>query len=315
MAQASDRRERTPTLTVAVPTFERLEFLKQTLAVLSPQICERVELLIVDNHSHDGTWDYLESLPRSVRRLRQEKNVGMDLNVIECLVRARGAFTWTLGDDDFPCANAVAAILEAIDANPGASLIFVRSDWQDMKISRYSREPVAYRWESTDRDHFLRSVGVFVTVLSSIVVRRDALDWSFVRMQVGNLLVPAAIALSAVGSSNHALVSDKPLVVCRGGNSGGYDGLTVFTKTLKQLLDESARFGFNKRSRDQVYSESLSILVPYLLRQWSWDRVGVANLVRYSLGCRAFYSHGLPALARAMWRRARQHNRRNAAVV
>ena len=295
-----------PVLTVAVPTYNRLEYLRQTLGLLLPQQASGVEVIVLDNHSTDGTWEYLESLPPEVRRFRHESNIGPEPNILDCITRARGTFIWLLGDDDLPCANSVAAILAAVDAYPATPLIFLRSDWQDSQVSGYRREPVDCLWAQVDRDRLLQDVGVYVTVLSSIVVRRNAVDWPFVRCKVGSLLVPAAIVLSTIGASNSALLSDKPLVVCRGGNSGGYNGLTVFTKNLKRLLNECSRFGFQKKSRDHVYEGSLNVVVPYLLRHWQWGLRDLDHLVRYSAGYRQFYARVLPLLAKT-WLRGKSN--------
>ena len=293
-----------PVLTVAIPTFQRLEFLSKTLEAVLSQATGSVEILVSDNHSLDGTWEFLGRLPGAVRRFRQEANVGLDLNTLNCIESAQGKFVWLLGDDDLPCANTVAAILAAIDEYPAAPLIFLRSEWQDSLVSRYSSAPVAYQWSKVGRDQLLLDVGIYVTVLSSIVVRRDAVDWPFVRKQVGSLLVPAAIVLSTIGASNQGLVSDKPLVVCRGGNSGGYDGLAVFTRNLRRLLEECRQFGFSKRSTDRVYVDGLSRIVPYLLRDWPWNLRGLVSLFSSSYGYAKFYSRVLPVLVRAV---ARKH--------
>ncbi len=60
----------TPLISVIIPTFNRLGFLKEAVESVEKQSCRDFELIIVDDGSTDGTEEYLESRP--VKHIRPE---------------------------------------------------------------------------------------------------------------------------------------------------------------------------------------------------------------------------------------------------
>ncbi len=58
-----------PLVSVIIPTFNRLEFLKEAVESVEKQSSRDFELIIVDDGSTDGTGGYLESLPVKYIRL------------------------------------------------------------------------------------------------------------------------------------------------------------------------------------------------------------------------------------------------------
>lgn len=57
----SDIQNTTYRFTVIIPTHNRLEYLKETLDSLSNQDEKNFEVIIIDDGSTDGTWDYLQT--------------------------------------------------------------------------------------------------------------------------------------------------------------------------------------------------------------------------------------------------------------
>ncbi len=57
---------------VVIPTYNRLSLLQRAVASVRIQTFRDYELIVVDDGSRDGTWDYLSSLVPSIKVLRQE---------------------------------------------------------------------------------------------------------------------------------------------------------------------------------------------------------------------------------------------------
>lgn len=116
-------------LTIAIPTFNRINSLKLTLTWLIPQLTEECELLILDNRSNDGTKDLLESVvtqnctSKVINVIRNACNVGGNENILRCIEYSSGDYVWLLGDDDTPLPNAVDTILMNIKNHP-KTLVF-----------------------------------------------------------------------------------------------------------------------------------------------------------------------------------------------
>ena len=287
-------------LTIAIPTFNRLPLLRQTLDLVLPQLTDDVELLVCDNGSTDGTSEYLRSLGPVLRHQRHASNIGSDPNFLSCITYSRGRYTWILCDDDLPCTTAVENILDAIRRFRDAGLIYLRVKPSDAKVSDYSSACVASAWTECDRDAFAKDIGIWVTFGSSIVVRTDCVDRAFVQQQFGTCLVLASIALQSAGTSNAIVISDEPLLYVRGANAAGYDAFTVFTRNLRRLLDQCRSFGYSESALDAVYRSSLADLFPYIVDVWRPTVRGLGNLLRYSWKFLPLYRWILPRLL-AKW--------------
>jgi glycosyltransferase involved in cell wall biosynthesis len=108
-------------ISVIVPTRDRLGFLREAVASVRSQSLAEWELIVVDDASGDGTWEWLESLEdKRVRPLRIEghhersstRNSGLDIS--------RGEFVLFLDDDDFLFDLALARLLEAVREHESA---------------------------------------------------------------------------------------------------------------------------------------------------------------------------------------------------
>ena len=66
-----------PSVSVVIPTYNRLKSLPRALESVLRQTFEDIEVIVVDDCSTDGTWDYLQSIhdPR-LRIIRHETNKG-----------------------------------------------------------------------------------------------------------------------------------------------------------------------------------------------------------------------------------------------
>lgn len=93
----------TPFFSIAIPVFNRRDFIVDAVNSVVNQSFSDYELIIVDNNSTDGTWEYLESIKSpSVRVYKNDENVGMVANWVKCIEYARGKwFKFLMSDDVF----------------------------------------------------------------------------------------------------------------------------------------------------------------------------------------------------------------------
>src|SRR3989344_8872494 len=111
-------------LSIAIPTYNRAKSLENLLRGLLPQVGKSgssVEVCISDNGSPDATrevvMNFENEYPGLIRYRANEKNLGVDKNILLVMEMSRGNFIWTLGDDDTIAENAVAEVLELIGNN------------------------------------------------------------------------------------------------------------------------------------------------------------------------------------------------------
>ena len=86
--------------TIAIPTYNRLPLLRQSLACAQAQLDGDCRVLVVDNGSSDGTFEWLMPQATAVQVLRNQVNQGSPAAFRQCLEAADGEFFSWLQDDD-----------------------------------------------------------------------------------------------------------------------------------------------------------------------------------------------------------------------
>jgi glycosyltransferase involved in cell wall biosynthesis len=93
-----------PILSICIPTFNRLHYLREMLEILLPQAeFNGVEVCVSDNHSNDGTAEFLIDISHTYPCLRyviNSKNIGLDKNMLAVISMGIGQYIYPIGDDD-----------------------------------------------------------------------------------------------------------------------------------------------------------------------------------------------------------------------
>ena len=107
-------------LSICIPTYNRAHYLKETLQAFLNQIKDKdnIEIVISDNASCDGTYNLVKEFREKfkiIKYYRNERNLGLDLNVLRCVEKAKGEYCWLFSDDDLPLPGVVDYVLKAIN--------------------------------------------------------------------------------------------------------------------------------------------------------------------------------------------------------
>jgi hypothetical protein len=108
-------------VSVIIPTRNRLAFLKEAVASVIAQDYRDREVVVVDDASEDGTWEWLSSLQDSgVRVLRMEQRRERSAARNLGLNHARGKYVLFLDDDDLLAAGGLSYLARALQKRPDA---------------------------------------------------------------------------------------------------------------------------------------------------------------------------------------------------
>lgn len=114
-----------PLVSIAIPTYNRVESLRRAAASALAQDYPRLEVLISDNASPDGTQAFCADLAASdarVRYVRQGENVGPVRNFVHALQQSAGEYFMWLADDDWIDADYVRRCMDVL-LRPGYALV------------------------------------------------------------------------------------------------------------------------------------------------------------------------------------------------
>ncbi len=108
-----------PLLTVAVPTYNRVNLLKRCLeSIAVPHLGDEVEVIVSDNSTQSDTEQFILQYARrwgeSLRYFRNPQGTSATQNFNFCYERARGRYTLILHDDDYLLPGAVDTLLDVI---------------------------------------------------------------------------------------------------------------------------------------------------------------------------------------------------------
>ena len=183
-----------PILTIAIPTYNRLEQLSQQMERIAQIQNEDVEILVSDNGSSDGTTDFLVNLPLEISNLRvffNLTNMGFDFNIINLFKNATGDFVWFLSDDDLIDPTCVEDIIDALKCHPnlGVMALLLNGSSQECikthMVSYAGRGPYFELQKNTSIDvtgfQSLQTLaGTLISQISTCVISRiDTRDYSF----------------------------------------------------------------------------------------------------------------------------------------
>jgi len=166
-------------LSICMTTRNRAEFLRQSLGSILPQAEERVEVVIIDGASTDGTGEvgreFQAKHPR-VRYIRMERNSGVDRDYDAAVEAARGEYCWFMSDDDLLKPGAVRTVLE--ETRKGYSVIVANAeDWNSdfTTLLKGRRLPLDRDriYPPSERERFFVDTAHHLSFIPALVIRRD----------------------------------------------------------------------------------------------------------------------------------------------
>lgn len=220
-----------PRLSICIPTCNRQEWLARAMESIRipPELQDRIEIVISDNASEDGTQPYVAELSRqfpNIRYERQPRNMGFDENIVHVLSQARGEYCWLFGDDDRMNPEAVQTVWDDLRENPDI-LLMNRINCDDAQVPRrkqYWLDNAQPGFFDLNKEAELlgylssaRSLGALFSFISCVVVRKSRLrldDIPPARLLTGYIHVYLFLR-DIVGTGSRLQYEPACLVLCR----------------------------------------------------------------------------------------------------
>jgi glycosyltransferase involved in cell wall biosynthesis len=168
---------KTPLLSICIATYNRADYIGQTLDSIIPQLDDDVELLVVDGASTDNTAAVVGRYadPR-IRYVRLPVKGGVDRDYCKAVELAGGKFCWFFTDDDILRPGAISAVKNAISA--GYGLIIVNAEVRDKMLGVIlEHQRIVMRdnkiYAPNDMEHLFVDTLNYISFIGAVVIRRS----------------------------------------------------------------------------------------------------------------------------------------------
>jgi glycosyltransferase involved in cell wall biosynthesis len=218
--------------------------LQQTLDSICAQAFDGLEVVICDDCSRDDTVSVAQEYARRypyIRVFRNEKNLGMDRNFVQTVLRAAGTFVWFSGQDDVFNPGALAKFREIVAQHPDVDVIYFNYRFLSGDLSQEVAEPLIKlqkdAYLSSAQDYF-RAVDHAPTFLAATAMRRSLWDKTPYERFYDTHYVQMAVVLHNLSTARVYVVADPRYVVCRipedsWKHRGGQMLFEIFTGSLE----------------------------------------------------------------------------------
>lgn len=156
-----------------VVTYNRVDYLKECISAILKQVSPVSEVLVIDNHSSDGTQELMENITDNyscVNYVRLSKNIGGSGGFFEGIKRSMSLnsdYLWIMDDDTIVDQNTLSKLLDAdrlLDSDWGFLSSNVR--WKDGSSAKMNQlMPEKFWSEKVDDGLIAVRSGTFVSIL------------------------------------------------------------------------------------------------------------------------------------------------------
>jgi glycosyltransferase involved in cell wall biosynthesis len=192
-----------------------------------------MEIIISDNCSTDDTQQIAQDAIDqgfNCRYIRNETNLGMDGNFINCFRKATGRYVWLLGDDDLIIIESLVRIVSLLDVKEEYGLLHI---YQKKDLSK----DIFY---ITDSDYMIKTVSYYITFISANIVNTKYVDSIDLEKYRGTWLSQIPLYLhSSLNEKQNILYSMVTFDCAQDSlHNGGYNYFEVFVRNYHSILRE-----------------------------------------------------------------------------
>jgi abequosyltransferase len=223
----------TPTLSICIPTYNRANYLDQTLNNILSIVPSSIKVIVYDGNSQDGTKGILKKWFEKYENLQYiiaDRNGGVDVDLELVVNTANTDYCWLMSSDDFISNDSISILRSYVTKYDPSVILMDRINCnKQMKIksreSWLSSTSTSRVYGLTDEATWLeylnevRNLGGIFSYISSIVIKRS--DWD----KCGNGMIfwgtnynHVPRILNMIKKGGQLLYIKDPLVYCREDN-------------------------------------------------------------------------------------------------
>ncbi|WP_165066878.1 glycosyltransferase family 2 protein [Desulfovibrio sp. ZJ200] len=210
-----------PLVSFCIPTYNGMAYFPELMETLLPQLDGDAEIIISDDCSSDGTYEYALELQKRDTRIhvyRNAANLGMDGNFHQAVNYATGTYIWFSGQDDRFGKDAYMTFRNLLIRHPDTDCVY-------FNYRQYFSEPTPHYGEtylplhkdffSHNADEYFARLDRAPSFLPAIVMRRDFWQKTDLSPFYGTLYIQVGCWLLHAKDAHVYVVADPTHIDCR----------------------------------------------------------------------------------------------------
>ena len=180
-----------PLVSVCLPNLNTFPFLEERVDTILGQTYQNWELIVSDNYSEDGAWEFFQRLAKSDRRvsIAQASREGLYANWNNCLARSRGEYVYVATSDDTMALHCIERMVSGLETYKDCDLahcplLVIDKDgsklgepkWPDCTVFGHGLGEIAHRphIRRAPYDGLIHLVGQHVVLsITQLLIRRS----------------------------------------------------------------------------------------------------------------------------------------------
>lgn len=242
-------------LSICIATYNRADFIGATIESIVSQICDDIEIIIVDGASPDNTHQVVLNYQRlfpQIKYYRLPEKGGVDRDYCKAIEFANGMYCWLFTDDDTLDTNAINTVLTAIKTEEYALIVLnARLCSRDL-VHCYRNKFLNFdsNREYTcieEQEQFFRDVANYLSFIGGVIIRRDLWNERNKELYFGTEFVHVGVIFQKK-IDEKILVISNPFISIRMNNSQWNSrAFKIWIITWPQLIWSFSSFSESSR--------------------------------------------------------------------
>lgn len=256
-------------LTIAIPTYNRLDTLKKTLESVineTENYLSDVDIYIANNCSPDNTIEYLQTIVEKypfIKVMNRSKNIGPDGNFLAILQESESKFVHILSDDDILIEGSLRNVVTFLqNADENLSLVFLNyvrfcKNYSYDDLCNYEKHIKSGVTQITnDKKVFIDNVKLEFTFLSSLVFsKKHFLSIDTPEKYLGTNWLQSYLAILSTRETNSKLgvIFEPTIAVFQMDHVPNFNPFKIFGPNLLGLISCAIDCGYNKKQMMKLF--------------------------------------------------------------
>jgi len=237
-----------PLLTIAIPTYNRADFLAlnlkrlfEELADLDEQFRNLVKVIVSNNASIDHTSVILSNYSHIKNEIFEAvnniENIGADRNVVQCYKLAKTPYVWILGDDDVILSGGLRLVLKVLYDNSPDLIYLEGYSFSSNYLDEPKNEKKKSIFKYSKALDFVKYTHIRLTFLTAIIVRSGLDQTPYSKLLNNSKLTQLGWVFPSIRDGKKFIVLRHRVYAAREVSPGDYDPVEVFGENLIHIAN------------------------------------------------------------------------------